>query len=630
MDLKIALAGNANVGKSVLMNRLTGVGVIVSNYPGTTVELTRGKTKWKNKKIEIIDLPGTYSLDAGSEDEQVAVSMILEEKPDVIVNVIDATNLERNLYLTLQLIELGFPLVVALNQMDRVHARGMEIKVKKLEKLLGVPVIPIVAISGVGVHDLVEAAVSKSRISRFRIDYDYHIEQAIDTISKKFDKSISIPKKTFVLGLLLNNPVLVSMVDEDLSNKVAIIRKGIEDLHGESILVHASRDRFGICGEVGRAVIKSFPRPSLSEKISQLTLTGPTAFLVMFLTFLASFMILIEFGGYLEEEFMVLFEIFDPVIYSVIGKNFLTEGVVVGLEAGISIVIPYILTFYLILGILEDSGYLPRVAALLDNFMHKIDLHGKAIIPILLGYGCNVPAVLSTRILSSKKERLITAFIICLTIPCSAQTSIILGLVGHYLGLLPALSIYLMLFILLLVVGKLLAIVLPGKEFGLVIELPPYRLPDTKAVLTKTYLRVREFLFIALPLIIVGSIVLTALRQLGLLTIIQEPLVPVTSALGLPELTAVPFVYGLLRKEMTLQAVALLAGTTDFTKIFTPVQMFVFSLVMAIYMPCIATIAALLKEFGVRDTILITLFTILFAIFAGVLANFILIYSGLL
>ncbi len=628
--MRIVLAGNANVGKSVLMNRLTGVGVIVSNYPGTTVDISRGEMLFGGKKLEIIDLPGTYSLDGGSEDETVAIRTIIEEKPDVIINVIDATNLERNLYLTLQLIELGFPMVIALNQMDRVHERGMEIDSAKLEKLLGIPVIPVTAISGNGVHELINAAVTKARIPKFRIRYDYHIEQAIKEVAKRFRKNCPLPRRTIALGLLLGNPVIEELVTKALMSKVLLVRKKIEELHKESVLVHASRDRFGVCGELSSKVVTRAGKESIHEILSQLTLSGWTSILIMILIFLSSFYTLISVGGFLEEGFITFFDELNPIIYSLIGANFLTEGVVVGVEAGISIVIPYITTFYIILGVLEDTGYLPRVATLLDNFMHRIGLHGKAIIPILLGFGCNVPAILSTRILSSRKERLITAYIISLAIPCSAQTSIILGLVGHYLGVLPALAVYSVSLVLLLVAGKILAWYLPGRQFGLVIELPPYRMPDPAAVISKTYFRVKEFFFIALPLIVLGSIVLAGVKELGLLSLVQAPMSLVTDLLGLPHLTAVPLIYGILRKEMTLETIALLAGTTDFSRVFTPAQMFVFSLVMAVYIPCIATIAALLKEFGLKDTVLITVLTILTAVLIGFVANQFILFTHVL
>jgi ferrous iron transport protein B len=288
-----------------------------------------------------------------------------------------------------------------------------------------------------------------------------------------------------------------------------------------------------------------------------------------------------------------------------------------GVIAGVTIAIPYIAPFYVILYMLEDSGYLCRIAFLMDSLMHRMGLHGKAFIPIILSYGCNVPACLGCRIMETERERLLAVFVTTL-IPCAARTVIILGLVGRFLGIEWVLALYVFDLIVIFLLGRLAFKALPGEPAALIMEMPTYRIPHLKTVLKQTFFRLTEFIKIAFPLIIAGSFIIKSMEVLGLLEIISTMLSPITVAwLGLPAITGITLIFGILRKELTLIMLSTLLGTMDFSIILTPTQMIVFTIVTMFYIPCISTIAALIKEVGWKNTLLITVFEIVFAITLG-------------
>ena len=303
-------------------------------------------------------------------------------------------------------------------------------------------------------------------------------------------------------------------------------------------------------------------------------------------------------------------------IPSTILQTILTWGLQ-GVNAGLQIALPYIFIFYLVLGALEDTGYLPRMAYLLDRLMHKMHLHGNAIIPMMLGFGCSVPAVLATRILPNKKDRILTSILICM-IPCSARTAVIFGAVGKFIGAGYALLIYLIVLLLIFAVGYVLGKFLPGESTGLIMEMPEYRLPQFKNVWKKTWMRVKDFIGIAFPLIIIGSAVLGLLKVYGILEIITKPFSPIINSwLMLPSIAGITLIYGILRKEMALELLFVLGGSSSLLKFMTPLQIFIFALVVALYFPCIGTLAVLKHEFGWKRSLAISLFTIVLAVAIG-------------
>jgi ferrous iron transport protein B len=365
-------------------------------------------------------------------------------------------------------------------------------------------------------------------------------------------------------------------------------------------------------------------KPSLEERIHNLTTHKILGYPVMAASLLLVFYSIFTFGGYISELLSNFFYGWEPLFASLFGTGIVGKliwgGIIEGVIAGVTIALPYILPFYAILYFLEDSGYLSRIAFLMDNAMHKIGLHGKAFIPMMLGYGCNVPACLGCRIMETERERLLAAFVTTL-VPCAARTVIILGLVGQFMGVQWALMLYLLDLMIIFALGRLAFKILPGEPTALIMEMHDYRVPHLETVLKQTWFRLAEFIKIAFPLIIVGSLAIKLAEVLGLLEPIATVLSPVTVMwLGLPLISGITLIFGVLRKELTLIMLATLLGTTNFAQVLTPVQMVVFTLVAMFYIPCVATIAALVREFGFKKTIFITVFEIVFAISVGGIA----------
>lgn len=628
--MTIAFIGNPSVGKSVFFSRLTGVGVEVSNYPGTTVALKRGIVKARGKTIEVIDLPGIYSLGTTNEDEKVTKRFLIEDKPDIIVNVLDASRLERNLYLTLQLLELDIPMVIALNQVDLAADLGFLVDADGLSELLGLPVVPTVATWGVGLDDVMLVALAeKGKIQEHhRVRYSQWIRQALSTLDYSFP---NVPPSVKIAALL-NDAEFVELCcmppeANALLSSGRRLRQNLEMEHGISVPDTVARDLYGEAGYIVDSVVSRFePKKSLREKIDAILTSPNFGIAVLISALLLTFLLVFRVGGFLET--WIVNEVFEP--YVILPAEAATSDMppilgnlivysLRGVEAGFAIAIPYIAVFYAILSIFEDSGYLTRAAFLLDNLAHKLGLHGRAVIPLVLGFGCNVPAIMAVHALGTRREKRIASVLISL-IPCSARTVIILGLVGTFVGFWPAVSIYVLEMIIIVSLGWILGRSLPGQRSGFIMEMTPLRKPELKSTLRKTWMKSREFVYIAFPLLLIGSAFLGVVDAIGLLSIFQDFVEPISvGLLGLPSFAATALVFGILRKEMALQILAVLAGTANFAAVLTPVQMYEFAVITTIYIPCVATIAVLKHELGTKDTALIVSFTILLALCMGIL-----------
>ncbi|MDK2892994.1 ferrous iron transport protein B [Methanohalophilus sp.] len=634
----IAFVGNPSVGKSAFFSRITGIGVIVSNYPGTTVEITQGSVQIGNRVVNVVDLPGIYSLGAATEDEKVSKRYLLKEKPDVIVNVVDATRLERNLFLTLQVLELGIPTVVALNQVDAAREMGIEIDSKKLSELLGVPVIPTIATKGIGLDEVMKKAVdpSLSSVGRIHVHYDNHIRYAVEDLGAKFP---DVDEVTILRALEGDVEFIELMcekkVAEYLFNEASTIAKKIEQVHGIPVSDTIARDLYGEAGQIARIVASQHEVESkLKCRIDSILTSEYVGIFGLVMALLLTFFVVFRGGGFLEEGIVYLFETYliEPVRLMMADSNPVIRNVVIysliGIEAGFAIAIPYIGIFYIILSLFEDSGYLSRASYIVDHLTHYLGLHGRSVIPLVLGFGCSVPAIMATRSLNTMRERRIASLLISL-IPCSARTVIILGLVGTFVGFWAAVSIYVLETVIILSVGWMLGRALPGEHSGLIMEISPLRKPDAVATLKKTWIRISEFIYVAFPLLIVGSAILGALEVTGVLDTFDDFVSPVSvGLLGLPAFAATALVFGILRKEMALEILAVLAGTANFLLIMTPLQMYVFAVITTIYMPCVATIAILKHELGSRDTVAISTFTIVLAFTVGAIINYVAKYWG--
>ena len=559
--------GNPNVGKSVIFSRLTGIEVVSANYPGTTIEYTEGRMKLGEKMATLIDPPGVYSLEPTSKVEEVT-GHILEQGADVVVNVIDSTNLERNLNLTLKILEKGLPTVVALNLWDVATRKGIEIDTAILAEALGVDVIPTVAVSGQGIYDLVEA----------------------------IGKAKTPPPVQF----------------------------------------ESSDQRWARIGEIAEKSQKVLHRhPSLFDRLEDISLKPLTGIPIALLLLYLSFSLVIEVGETLQLKvtdplFIAYSNFITDLVHRYVSSELLREILIgsspellksfgiltTGLYIPLGIVLPFLIPFYLLLGILEDIGYLPRLSVILDAFMHRIGLHGAAILPRVLGMGCSVPAVLSVRILESAKQRYLAATLMTMAIPCASQSAMIFGILAPY-GLRYIFIVYATLFLSFVITGYLLHRFIGGESPEIFLEIPPYRMPNLQALLKKTFIRVRDFLKEAVPYIGLGMIIMNFFYLTGLMHLIGEELKPVVSGLlGLPSDAATALIIGFLRKDVGIGMFAPLD--------MTPVQYVIAAVVLAMYMPCVATFMVMLKELGVSGTAKSVALRLVAALVVGTALNLIL------
>lgn len=572
MIKKIFLTGNPNVGKSVVFSRLTGLNVIVSNYPGTTVELAKGYMGKTEQKVEVIDLPGIYSLEPTSRVEEVAASVLKQEEKSqaVLVNILDATNLERNLYLTLQLLEEGFAVVVCLNMCDETVHRGIAINVQKLQELLGVAVVPTCAVTGSGIKQLIEKIESARLAHRPKLSHQQRWQQ-IGTIIEEC---------------------------QVLSHRHHTLREALED----ASLRPASGWLIAIA-----VLYLSFRGVRFAAEFIINRLMDPL-FINAYQPFLDNLSLGLGKEGFLHH--LLIGELINGKIDFKQSLGLLTTAPYIEL----AMVLPYILSFYFILGILEDTGFLPRLAMLLDSLLHKIGLHGYSIIPVLLGFGCNVPGILSTRILESRRERFITATLISIGVPCVALQAMVVALLAKHSGFY-ILGVYLVLFAVWLMLGLILNKSVKGYSPELLLEIPPYRFPPPNMLFKKLYLRIKGFIVEAIPIVLLGVALANLLLFFHLFDFFNAILAPLVSGLfGLPKEAAVSLLVGFLRKDI---AVGMLMPLDLSLK-----QQFIAACVLSASFPCAATFVVLLKELGVRDFIKATAIMIVTGVLVGTLLNF--------
>ncbi|MEM0359592.1 MAG: ferrous iron transport protein B [Candidatus Hadarchaeales archaeon] len=633
--IRIALAGNANVGKSVIFNYFTGLHQHIGNWPGKTVEKAEGTLYFKGKLIDMIDLPGIYSLTTFSLEERISREYIAKEKPDVVINVVDASALERNLFFTLQLLELEPKIVIALNQMDVAARKGIKVDPRRLERQLGVPVVPTVAVRGKGMHSLLEKAVGMAegriKLKPFKPSYGREIERRIHLLLPLLEKeNFGYPPRWLALKLLEGDEEIRKLVGRISPRAVEVAEKyskELEELYGEEASTLLTSLRYSLAHRIASKSQKISPKPFPAERLDALTTHPILGYFFLIGILLSLFLTVFWVGSMLEGG---LERIARPMVKWTSERfgSLVGEGVVEGMVAGLTIVLPFVLPFYILLTLLEDSGYLARGAFLMDGLMHRLGIHGKAFIPILLGYGCNVPACLGCRIMETEREKLLSVFLSTL-VPCAARTVVILGLVGKFVGIGWAIGLYLLDLAVLFLLGRLAFKILPGEPMGLIMEIPPYRKPHLSTVLRQSWNRTKDFIYVAFPFIVGGSLILTALRMGGLLNPLSDFLKPLTVGwLGLPAVAGVALFFGILRKELTLIMLTMLLGQ-DLSLHLTHVQMIVFATVTMFYFPCVATLAALIREAGWRRALYIATAEILFALWLGGIMYRLLLLGGI-
>jgi small GTP-binding protein len=562
--MKFALVGQPNCGKSTLFNQVAGYRAETGNFHGTTVHFMESKVRLAGEVVQVVDLPGAHTLD-GSNPAEAEVGRYLGERAvDTIINVADASHLAQSLELSLRLLRLRRPMVVALNMMDEAARLGMHIDGPGLEARLGIPVLPLVASKGRGVRGLFLKA---RELASGKPDYDGRICTG----------------------------------DADPAG-----------LHR-------------IASELAREFVSQGERRlTWRDRLDDVLLHPVWGYAALVLILLLFFEAVYSLGRLTEQPLVWVLDRFTQAAVHPVGLQSLAgallNGTLQGVTAGVAIVLPYLLPFLLGLGVLEDIGYLPRIAFLMDSLMHRIGLHGKAIVPFILGYGCNVPAVMSTRTLEEPRDRWMAAALATL-VPCAARLAVVFGLVAFYLGALPALLLYLFNLLVIAVTGRILTHLLPEDSPGLILEMPPYRIPTFNTVFGKAWFRIREFVFDAWPVLIIGSAVLALLTYFGFSSFFNWLVRPITWILGLPFAVGIPLIFGILRKELSLVMLAQALGTLNFGAAMTHAQLFTFTVFVVFYVPCLATLMVLRRELGTRAMLSITGLTVVIALVAALAAR---------
>lgn len=564
---RILLMGNPNVGKSVLFFKMTGVQVEISNYTGTTVGFTKSRIQLGDEEVDFIDVPGTYSLESTSEAEDVAVKF-LESKPTAVVCVLDSTNLERNLRLALQIKEYNIPMLFVLNLMDVSKRQGINIDVKQLERELGARVIPAVAVK----------------------------DQGVDDIRKELTKLI-----------------------KDIGDEDNRIRPKGESLSNEELWNRAAE----IAGRV-----QSFTRveKNILERLGELTIQPwpgiPIAILVMVL----SLALVVGIGKGIRALILLPFvnDVYAPLVTKLI-STFIGPGILRNILVGeygilikmvewpLALILPYVFLFYVVISFLEDSGYLPRIGVLMDAILSKLGVQGGSMIPILLGYGCAVPAVIGTRAATTRKERLLVTLMVCFAVPCVSQTGAFISLLGDY-SVFMLVTVYLISLLTMVVVAKIADRVIKGQAEPMIIEIPNLLLPDRKAYFRKLKMRMQHFFVDAELPMLIGVLIAALVIETGILNQVSQWIEPlVVNWLGLPKEASLSLLLGIIRRELAV--LPLLDMNLN------GLQMFVGSIVALYYLPCLSVFAVLIEEFNLKTAISISIATIVSAFLVGGIVN---------
>jgi ferrous iron transport protein B len=659
--VRVALVGQPNCGKSTLFNAVAGYRSLTSNFAGTTVEYTRGQARVDGVVVDLVDLPGLYSLTPTNPLEAIARECLISGEWDVIINVIDASQLARSLELTLELKDLQAPLVVCLNMMDEAARKGIVIDSKALSVALGVPVVETIASRGQGILDSFRAALALSRRARrippkpfiyapevedtvvrlgqrltsfatldddrdrgsagiepehqapggtasgaARQDFRPAVSDSIATATALVESATAFPPARFeALQLAQSDPRrLAQLPTLQVAAAVSEAQGEITRLLGQPADAAISSARHAACLNLFERVARvTHPRRDWRERVDRLVMHPVWGYAVLGLVFLGIFQLIFTVGKFGEDRILGVFSgliawmsrYMDPqsVLFAA------AKGALLGTAGAVAIVLPYLLPFLICLAVLEDLGYLSRVGYLMDALMHRLGLHGTATLPVLLGYGCSVPAVMATRILSSRRDRFIAAFLAVL-VPCSARMTVIMALVGVYLGAYYALGIYVLNLLVVVLAGHTLALIWPEISPGMLMEVPAFRVPAPKVVLMKTWWRLREFVMVAFPLLVAGSAILSLIEFYGWQQFINAALSPLTALLGLPRAVGLTLIFGVMRKELSLLMLMQALGTTQVATVMSVAQILIFTLFVTFYLPCMATLAALFRELGWR------------------------------
>jgi ferrous iron transport protein B len=639
---KVILVGNPNVGKSVIFNVLTGKYVTVSNYPGTTVEVTTGTMKAHQKKLQVLDTPGVNSLIPMSEDERVTRDILLAQPGAHLVQVMDAKNLRRGLLISVQLLEMGLSFLAVLNMWDEARSRGIEIQTQALSKILGAPVLKTVATRRKGLEKIKEHLHSQSP-ALLSLTYPEAIEEGLFRIVPLLPEA-SISKRSLALMLLSGDESLGDWLHRHLSEEKILeiekIRREVQTSFADPIGYLVNQTRLRKADEILPRVMKTSggaPR-TVATLLGKLAIHPFWGFPILLLVLWVTYQFVGVFGAQTCVTFLekTLFGewILPPITHVVerfVPTSLLQELLIgpygvftMALTYAIAIVFPIVGCFFLIFGLMEDSGYLPRLAVMSNQIFKKIGLNGKAVLPMVLGLGCDTMATMTTRILDTKKDRTIVTLLLALGVPCSAQLGVILGM---FAGL-PFLYIFIwvaLISVVMVLVGYLAARVVPGAGSDFILEIPPLRIPQISNVAVKTLARIEWYLKEAVPLFILGTLILFTLHQTNLLSLLEAGGAPlITHFLGLPSKATEAFIIGFLRRDYGAAGLYVMAKEGQ----LTPHQVLVSLVTITLFIPCIAQFFMMIKERGLKTTLWITAVIFPIAFGVGGALNFLLKFFG--
>lgn len=642
--MELVLVGQPYGGKSTIFNGVVGYKSVSTNAPGSTSEHTHGVVELDGERLEVIDLPGIYSLQVSDDAGDPAVEHLIDAPADtVVVNVVDASVLSRSLELTLQLTELRRPMVVALNMMDEARRKGVTIDVAALAERLGVPVVPTVGCKGEGVPELFRAALraGRERLVPKVVLGPPRVERLLDELTELLgDRPLpdALAPRFVAIKLVerdscVHKRLLPALREEQWQAIDEELRRfeAASEQQAEFVM---SAARHNLAFDLFESVAKVGPTAGAEAhyRLNELLMHPVLGYVILLAVLAGMFAAVFRVGNAVEPLFLQSFDWVDRqlaarMVEGTLGHS-IAHGLLAGLGGGVGIVVPYLLPFFVGLALLEDTGYLPRIAFLTDSWMHRIGLHGMSVVPIIMGYGCSVPGVLATRIMKSRRDRLITATLTTL-IPCSARMTIIFGLIGFFISMQAAVLVYVVDLLLLGLVGKVMSVALPEESPGLIMELPRYRVPGLKALAQKTWFRLKEFVVIAWPILIAGSVVLEVIQHFRWSEPLNSLLAPYTAGvLGFPPAVGVTLLFGLMRKELALVLLFAALGTTDVASAMTTGQIFGYAVFVTFYVPCLATFAALAKELGWRTAGAITATTLGIVTLATVALRFVVPWFG--
>ena len=661
-NLKIGLAGNPNVGKTTLFNNLTGLNQHVGNWPGKTVEKAEGHYNYNNNRVDVIDLPGNYALSAHSIEEIVSRDFIVDEDSDVIVNIIDASNLERNLYLTVQMMELGANLVVALNMNKFAQDKGYTIDAKKLSDLLGVPVVEIEANSKIGKDQLlktIEGAAKNPVNTVNRLSYGPELFDHLNELQTAIeeDKNLSdVPSRWIAVKLLEDDEIILDRIEDsskrnNILNTTEKVKKHFKDIYNESSEEVIANARYAYIEGLLKEVLTkpATEKKTLTDKIDSIVtnrlLGFPIFLIIMYLMFQITFTVAAPFQDMIDEGFGILGEMVAAALGDGMLTSFIVDGIIGGV-GGVLVFLPQIILLFLIISFLEDSGYLARAAFVMDKVMHSlVGLHGKAFIPMILGFGCGIPGIMATRTMENEKDRLITMLIVPF-MSCTARMPVYLLLVGAFFAAADQTNVIFSLYVLGIIVAIIVAFILRKTLFDdmdapFVMELPDYKLPTLRGILMHTAEKSWGFVRKAGTIILAAAIIVWILSsfpagveygsQESAIGMIGTAVAPVFAPLGFGSWQpAVALIFGLVAKEVVVGTFSSLFGVAEegagiaaaMHGIFTPLTAYVFMVFVLLYIPCFAALGTIKQETGgwkwpliMSVTTLITAYVVAFIVY---------------